>query len=187
MQSNIKFLIILGLVLVLNHYDMRSSQGYGNFWQWLSFFIYKLRQVTFKDSDEDTDFRKGGKGRTVTFNREREQNKYRGCYKDTGARMLKHHFNFGQPCTIQHCINFCRELGYVYAGVQHFTHCFCGNTLPKNSPKFPKLGEGKCNTPCRGNPSQMCGGTWANSVYETGNESKCATWIGKQTWIVTKF
>lgn len=31
--------------------------------------------------------------------------------------------------------------------------------------------EARCNMKCTGNRTQTCGGTWANSVYETGVES----------------
>lgn len=103
--------------------------------------------------------------------RQREPNKYRGCYRDGRTRMFPYSFHFNNVCTIPHCINFCREAGYVYAGLQYYYQCFCGNTFPK--PKTnPKLTEDICNMPCHGNASQICGGHWANSVYETGNESK---------------
>lgn len=85
--------------------------------------------------------------------------------------MLKRHYDFGDASTIEHCINFCTVEGYVYAGIQFHTQCFCGNMFPKNPP-HPKLDESECDKPCRGNPNQMCGGLWANKVYETGNESK---------------
>lgn len=86
--------------------------------------------------------------------------------------MFQYQFHFDKVLTVPHCINFCRELGYVYAGMQHHSSCFCGNTFPK-AHTFPELTEDKCNTSCHGNPGQMCGGEYANSVYETGIESKC--------------
>ena len=50
--------------------------------------------------------------------------------------------------------------GFKYAGTQYWDWCFCGV-------KYDILGEAtNCDAPCRGNPNQMCGGTWANSVYE---------------------
>ena len=50
--------------------------------------------------------------------------------------------------------------GYKYAGTQHTDWCFCGD-------KYDTLGEASnCDAKGRGNPSQICGGTWANAVYE---------------------
>lgn len=85
--------------------------------------------------------------------------------------MFKRFYDFGGASNIEHCINFCTVEGYVYAGVQYHTQCFCGNMFPKDPP-YTKLTENECDKPCRGNPSQMCGGLWANKVYETGIESK---------------
>jgi len=51
--------------------------------------------------------------------------------------------------------------GYRYAGTQQSVYCFCGN-------KYDTYGAANtCNTNCKGNPNQICGGSWANSVYET--------------------
>lgn len=35
-----------------------------------------------------------------------------------------------------------------------------------------KIDESKCSDNCNGNNKQKCGGFWANSIYETGIESK---------------
>ena len=29
--------------------------------------------------------------------------------------------------------------------------------------------DGDCNKPCNGDPNQMCGAGWKNSIYATGN------------------
>ena len=57
--------------------------------------------------------------------------------------------------------------GYKYAGTQYWEWCYCGD-------KYDTLEEAtNCDAQCRGNPFTMCGGTWANSVYEvTGIEFK---------------
>ena len=39
--------------------------------------------------------------------------------------------------------------------------CFCGNS-------YGVYGlSANCNMQCKGNPNEICGGTWANSVYST--------------------
>lgn len=47
-------------------------------------------------------------------------------------------------------------------------HCFCDNVL--NPTLNQKIEGSKCNRACRGNITQMCGGVWANAIYETGLE-----------------
>lgn len=85
--------------------------------------------------------------------------------------MFQHYVVLGVGNTVANCIKYCKEQKYIYAGVQHYDWCFCGNQFPK-LPHFPKLNIFKCNTPCRGDDSKMCGGVWANNVYETGNKGK---------------
>ena len=51
---------------------------------------------------------------------------------------------------------------YLYAGVQYTSECFCGNSYGK----YGSLPESSCNMPCSGNKTQICGGTWSNSVYK---------------------
>ena len=50
--------------------------------------------------------------------------------------------------------------GYKFAGTQYTNWCFCGD-------KYDTLGLAtNCDMKCAGNPNQICGGGWANSVYE---------------------
>ena len=59
------------------------------------------------------------------------------------------------------CISMCKEKGFKYAGTQFSTHCFCGN-------QYGSYGEANnCNMNCSGNIDQICGGSWANSVYQS--------------------
>jgi len=41
-------------------------------------------------------------------------------------------------------------------------YCFCGDSYGL----YGKGNETDCNSNCGGNPSQICGGGWRNSVYE---------------------
>jgi len=60
------------------------------------------------------------------------------------------------------CRNKCRSLNYKYAGLQYRQECWCSNT-------YGRYGTANnCNLNCRGNNSHICGGNWANSVYESG-------------------
>ena len=86
---------------------------------------------------------------------------YLGCYTDSKNRDLAG-FTFSSPkMTPKLCQDTCRQRGFSYAGVQYYRQCFCGNS-------YGKLGKSnKCNTPCAGNSKEICGGSWANSVYDT--------------------
>ena len=60
------------------------------------------------------------------------------------------------------CTAGCRARGFAFAGTQYSSYCFCGN-------RFGQTGtSASCNMPCTGNPGEICGGAWANSVYWTG-------------------
>ena len=94
--------------------------------------------------------------------------KYLGCFKDGGAifgtegRDLSGYTYMSRKLTVKLCVERCRSKGFRYAGTQWMDHCFCGNTYGKFGPAD------NCNLRCRGNPSDFCGGGWANSVFEVG-------------------
>ncbi|CAH1776386.1 unnamed protein product, partial [Owenia fusiformis] len=85
---------------------------------------------------------------------------YLGCYKDSGDRDLPHHVGT-TDLTPEVCIDTCRNLnqGYLYAGVQSTTQCFCGTSYGKHGTSTG------CNRQCPGDSRQICGGTWANNIY----------------------
>ncbi|BAT72175.1 conserved hypothetical protein [Thermosulfidibacter takaii ABI70S6] len=93
-------------------------------------------------------------------------NKYLGCFRDKGdpkglsGRDLNG-FIFSSPSmTIYRCISLCADKGFKYAAVQYGSYCFCGNS-------YGKYGKAQnCNMLCSGNRKEICGGVWANSVYE---------------------
>jgi len=90
---------------------------------------------------------------------------YIGCYKDKGdplglqGRDLNGYIYQSDDMTIQMCSNICNQKGFKYAGVQYSKFCFCGNS-------YGKYGVAdNCNMACSGDQNQICGGSWANSVY----------------------
>ena len=90
---------------------------------------------------------------------------YLGCFKDQGdpfglrGRDLAS-FGFGSDeMTPSLCMRECARRGYRYAGVQYSGYCFCGNS-------YGKYGRAaNCNMRCSGDKSKICGGSWANSIY----------------------
>jgi WSC domain len=84
---------------------------------------------------------------------------YRGCWSDTPSRALPN--RLGTGFSIESCTAAAGRAGYKYAGLQYYGECWAGNTLGDS-----QLPEASCNTKCNANGAEICGGTWANSVYE---------------------
>lgn len=85
---------------------------------------------------------------------------YLGCFKDQGKRDLDGHTFYDGKMTAQLCVSTCRDKGFSYAATQYAGHCFCGNKYGASGPAT------NCDTKCTGNRDEICGGTWANSVYK---------------------
>lgn len=85
--------------------------------------------------------------------------RYLGCFKDTGTRDLPVMAAQTSGMTTEKCVSLCREKGSAYAATQFGQQCFCGNSYGKYGPAK------NCDTKCTGNAAEICGGTWANSVY----------------------
>jgi len=90
-----------------------------------------------------------------------------GCYADRGANAGTSgrdlHGVFAQlgDMTVEKCVTSCASKGFKYAGTQYGSQCFCGMT-------YGKYGKSNaCSMPSAGNPDEICGGFWANSVYST--------------------
>jgi hypothetical protein len=83
---------------------------------------------------------------------------YVGCYTDTIDRDLSYRAP-GVAHTIESCQSACVEAGYQYAGVQYGGECWCGDAYGRYGPAI------SCDRPCGANSNQICGGTWANSIY----------------------
>ena len=60
------------------------------------------------------------------------------------------------------CLQYCSDNGFQLAGMENGDECYCGNKFPVK----PKLAaDAKCNTPCKGNSTEICGGNLMISVY----------------------
>ncbi|KAK6594410.1 WSC domain-containing protein [Botrytis cinerea] len=95
---------------------------------------------------------------------------YVGCYNETlntnttgGLRSLNGGVTEAlDVMTIPLCMAFCKSNGYAYAGIEYTRECYCAQYL---SALAPKVDDAKCDLPCKGNASQICGGSWTLSVY----------------------
>lgn len=81
------------------------------------------------------------------------------CFKDQATRDLDGHAATRGDMTPQTCIAICRSQGFAYAGAQFAAWCFCANGYGRYGPAD------NCDMKCSGDPNQICGGSWANSVY----------------------
>jgi hypothetical protein len=68
--------------------------------------------------------------------------------------------------TIESCITLCENLGYVVAGTEYTTQCFCDNVLRNGVTLAP---ESDCNMPCGGNSAEVCGAGDRLTVWSKGN------------------
>jgi glucan endo-1,3-alpha-glucosidase len=76
------------------------------------------------------------------------------CVEDSSTRVLSTHLTSSTSMTPTLCINTCSSLGYSYAGVEHGSGCYCGNSLYGPPTVTP---DSECNVPCSGDSSQTCG------------------------------
>ncbi|TGO06934.1 hypothetical protein BTUL_0386g00020 [Botrytis tulipae] len=91
---------------------------------------------------------------------------YQGCFS-SGAGLTKNSsytYNSKGYCQTQ-----CVPADYAVQATYNSNECWCGDDLP---PAADLVDDSKCNSPCAGIDTEMCGGTklyW--SVYLTGTES----------------
>ncbi|GFG01735.1 putative fungistatic metabolite [Aspergillus lentulus] len=79
-----------------------------------------------------------------------------GCYSDsTKARTLAVSYDIAG-----NTVEKCQAGGYLYAGMEFGTQCFCGNPIDNGG----VLTSG-CATPCAGDSTEVCGGSKALSMY----------------------
>lgn len=98
-------------------------------------------------------------------------NRALGCFKDDRKnRVLPGMFtNFKETNSPKKCIQMCLQSGFLLAGVEYSTECFCGNQEPSVEAKLP---DSSCNMKCPSEPKSACGGYYTMNVYETGIASE---------------
>ena len=85
-----------------------------------------------------------------------------GCFADEPARDVANLTSLS-PVTVETCIQTCKDGNYAIAALQDRYQCFCSNSYGK----YGSLSADQCSDPCGGNPTEICGGAWANSLYTT--------------------
>ncbi|CAC5362694.1 unnamed protein product [Mytilus coruscus] len=67
--------------------------------------------------------------------------------------------------TLEMCKQSCFKRKDRYLGLRASHECLCGDSLGDPG-VYNKTNDNECNKICGGNSSQICGGSWRNSVYE---------------------
>ncbi|KAF9495858.1 hypothetical protein BDN71DRAFT_1390602 [Pleurotus eryngii] len=96
---------------------------------------------------------------------------YVGCVEEgtTGSRRaLTGPSHTRSDMTPALCQSLCT--GYDYSGTEHgyqltFLQGFCGNSLNNNGATGTTISSTSCNTPCSGDSTQKCGGSWTLSLF----------------------
>jgi WSC domain len=102
-----------------------------------------------------------------------KDSRYIGCVPDSqycGKRAMNDddQVHTDEALTVDKCINLCSGKNFKYAGLEAGNQCFCSNSyngLPTNS------NQERCSASCAGDSSQICGGSWALSVYSIPTEN----------------
>ena len=80
-------------------------------------------------------------------------------------RVLPNYMGSKSSNTPQSCMELCSLKGYLYAGVEYGSECYCGNEVPS----YARLTQdSECHYGCAGDKNQMCGGSGRINVYKTG-------------------
>jgi len=77
------------------------------------------------------------------------------------------------------CVARCKVAGYLFAGLYSTNRCACKNEAPPSNKILPA---DQCNEKCGGDPTQICGGAEAMSVYRTGAKDRTC----RESFICTK-
>ena len=87
------------------------------------------------------------------------------CYEDNpNNRDLPHELLIpsGLSDSTVWCLSQCGGLGYIYAGIQYSSQCFCGNSFGK----YGIAPDSDCSRSCQDTSgTKTCGGTSRNNIY----------------------
>ncbi|KZW00501.1 WSC-domain-containing protein [Exidia glandulosa HHB12029] len=93
-----------------------------------------------------------------------------GCFSDTPAnRTLRSNIISRPDLTLDQCLDGCKAAGFALGGLEFGQEVLCGNALLGDSTLLSD--QSVCSDACGGNPTQICGGSNALSVYVNNNET----------------
>jgi hypothetical protein len=79
---------------------------------------------------------------------------FQGCYTDAQPRTLSGYSVTRNDMTQELCVGACDGMGYIFAGVEYGSQCFCGDGL---GGKGVKVDGGECGMRCKGDSGEWCG------------------------------
>ncbi|KAI0121104.1 WSC domain-containing protein [Xylariales sp. AK1849] len=87
---------------------------------------------------------------------------YLGCYAEASGHLLNQASYANATVSVSQCTAYCQAGNYAMIGVEYGGECYCGSTQPAST---QLADETTCNMSCKGNTSQICGGSSRISVY----------------------
>ncbi|KAL8699377.1 MAG: hypothetical protein Q9201_006035 [Fulgogasparrea decipioides] len=93
---------------------------------------------------------------------------YAGCANATAPLALNALSKTSTTMDIETCTSFCTKNNYGLSGLQNGDTCYCGNGLQSFSAIQQEAGaakDSKCNKPCSGNATEICGADNYLSVW----------------------
>jgi hypothetical protein len=91
---------------------------------------------------------------------------YLGCFGDSVNRILPIKMQDQGTMTFEMCHALCSAAHHPYFALESGQECYCSDNFNVANAIYSGDQEcGMCNTQCRGNAPQICGGTWAANVY----------------------
>ncbi|CAH0058644.1 unnamed protein product [Clonostachys solani] len=95
---------------------------------------------------------------------------------NTTERTLPASLYASDALTNEVCVNYCKSLGFKYAGSEYSRECWCANSyLPTRQPGTTVSSLAGCNMACGGDASQYCGGAGWLSLYAACEEGAACT------------
>lgn len=86
-----------------------------------------------------------------------------GCYTDSSVRTFPVLAYKNSSNTPSFCAKACTALNYPLSGTEYGNECWCGNTLASTTLTSISTSTA-CTSPCAGDATQKCGGSFALSV-----------------------
>ena len=67
--------------------------------------------------------------------------------------------------TVENCISFCGDKDFIYAGLEYYQECYCGNNILNGGAETTAS---DCSFPCTGDSAEVCGAGNRLSMYWSG-------------------
>ena len=101
----------------------------------------------------------GGEGKMTVYETSKqtllfEQTPYYTDRLCVQGNPMKHSIRFSAELTPDMCFEQCESAQYKYAGLSNGVECDCADEIDD----LHKVIKMMCNTPCRGDPDELCGG-----------------------------